>query len=354
VLLALFVTEAVLHLAGIRPERHRPPRWEVWDDGAFEPTTPWGAGRIRRKSSFERLGVRMGEYVPGARFRVLYGDAEDGVEMSVNALGLRGPPVERAKSPGTFRVLALGDSFTFGVGVRDEDTFVRRIEAALAKDGPAEVLNAGVQGYNTRDEVIYLEHRWGHLDPDLVLITFFLNDAYSDAAILNRGEDFDVGGEGASAVGRWSRIVEFAEHGWRVRAARSAVEEHYEAHYFDRGFLENRADDAPFRVDWDAARAALARARELADERGFTLAVAIFPELFALDGDYPFEAIHDLVREQCETLSIPVCDLLPAFRGHDAATLWVDPADHHPNAQAHRIAADGITTFLRERGLVKR
>jgi hypothetical protein len=51
------------------------------------------------------------------------------------------------------------------------------------------VLNAAVMGYNTRDEVIYLERRWLAFAPDLVLITFYLNDAYSDTTFLNMGQE---------------------------------------------------------------------------------------------------------------------------------------------------------------------
>ncbi len=74
--------------------------------------------------------------------------------------------------------------------------------------------------------------------------------------------------------------------------------------------------------------------------------LVLFPELHELDGDYPFENVHRRVREAAEGLGIPVLDLLDAFRGQDAADLWVHPTDHHPNARAHAIAASAIADFL--------
>jgi hypothetical protein len=58
------------------------------------------------------------------------------VTFAINQQGLRGPEVSQAKPPGTFRVLGLGDSFTFGTGVREQDTFLRRLEVDLDRSAP--------------------------------------------------------------------------------------------------------------------------------------------------------------------------------------------------------------------------
>lgn len=356
VVVALALGEIAVRVLGIEPERHAAPRWEVWDGAAYQPTTLWGEGRIRRPSSLARLGVRMGEYVPGARFRIVFDsdprgvfDEAGGVPMEVNSIGLRGPEVERRKPPGTRRILLLGDSFTFGVGVRDEDTFARRLENALGDDAPAgtrvEVLNAGTQGYNTRDEVAYLEHRWLALEPDLVLIVFYLNDVFSDGTFLNmgQGQGVTLGRPGGFAGA--SRLYDWVQHGLRAQAARREMD----AFYAEPFFREATPQSADESADWDASRRALARAAALSRERGFALGLVVFPELHALDGDYPFTAVHELVLRECAALDIPALDLLPAFRGRDAGSLWVHPSDHHPNEEAHGIAAIAIEAFVRER-----
>src|SRR5439155_1571974 len=84
---------------------------------------------------------------------------------------LRGEEIKAEKPANTFRILGIGDSFTFGYGIKDEDTFLHGLQLRLNARPPGkrhyETLNAGVGGYNTRDEILYLEHRWLALDPDL-------------------------------------------------------------------------------------------------------------------------------------------------------------------------------------------
>ncbi|HVS17747.1 MAG TPA: SGNH/GDSL hydrolase family protein, partial [Planctomycetota bacterium] len=102
-----------------------------------------------------------------------YFDADGAVRGTINALGYRGALRPREKSPGTFRIALLGDSFTLGIGVRDEDTLAARLEAEL--EG-VEVLDFGVSASDTVDEVRYLEGYVAGFDPDLVAIVFFPND----------------------------------------------------------------------------------------------------------------------------------------------------------------------------------
>jgi len=76
------------------------------------------------------------------------------VHYTTNFSGLRGPWPE--PTPGRPRYAFLGDSFTFGLGVNDDETFVQR----LSKAEPFNVyLNAGVAGYSTDQEYLYLKQR---------------------------------------------------------------------------------------------------------------------------------------------------------------------------------------------------
>jgi hypothetical protein len=101
------------------------------------------------------------------------------VTVHTNALGLRGGPASAQKARGTYRILLLGDSFAFGFGVEDEETFA----AVLARTLPApagfervEVLNAGVSGWSADQYYLYLETIGFALAPDLVLLAETEND----------------------------------------------------------------------------------------------------------------------------------------------------------------------------------
>ena len=352
------LSEIGVRVFRLQPERYARPRWLAWDGAQFVDCGLWGGGMIKRPSRFSTQGVRMGEYLPNAQFKVVYAsnprgyfDDDNGVLMTINRIGVRGSVSSFAKPAGVYRILGLGDSFTFGVGVRDGDTFLsllaERLKAHAGREERVEVANAGVQGYNTRDEVLYLAHQWLRLAPDLVLITFYLNDAYDDLAFHNNGKGLGVYLERPSGLARYSRAWDLVQHRYRSARESKALEQYYHRPYFsDAPNYLSGGEEAE--VDWPACVRALRRARQLTRSRGIELSLVIFPELYKLDGRYPFLAIHRLVQETCASLGIPALDLLSAFRGRDARDLWVHPTDHHPNELAHQIAADALYEFVTE------
>ncbi|MEN8185483.1 MAG: SGNH/GDSL hydrolase family protein, partial [Myxococcota bacterium] len=97
-----------------------------------------------------------------------------------NSHGMRDVERRLEKPAGVFRVLALGDSFTYGAGVGFEDTFLAGLERTLnQRDGshpPVEVVKAGVPRYFPEAERLFLEHYAAPFDADLVLVVFVPND----------------------------------------------------------------------------------------------------------------------------------------------------------------------------------
>jgi len=102
--------------------------------------------------------------------------------VAIDREGMRGPE-PGPPDPGTLRILALGDSFTFGVGAEAGETYPARLQEILRARGlRAEVLNAGAPGYGVPDEAAWFA-RWGKpLAPDVVLVTVFIGNDLQDAA----------------------------------------------------------------------------------------------------------------------------------------------------------------------------
>ena len=111
-----------------------------------------------------------------------YFGADRRVVGRINALGLRGPECAPEPTPGRTRVALLGDSFTLGIGVRDEDTLPAQLERAL---GPErfEVLNFGVSATDTVQQVQYLQGFVLRFAPQVVVLVFFLNDTERDSTM---------------------------------------------------------------------------------------------------------------------------------------------------------------------------
>ena len=103
-------------------------------------------------------------------------DVMDGMILNTNSRGLRGTTEYRyQRTPGKQRILVLGDSFTFGSEVADDETFSHHLEAGLPH---TEVLNMGVQGYGHDQMLLYLKEEGVKYHPDIVIVGFVYPDIY--------------------------------------------------------------------------------------------------------------------------------------------------------------------------------
>jgi len=99
--------------------------------------------------------------------------------VTVNSKGLRGREVKYEKDKNTIRIMAIGDSFTYGYGADNYETFPKILEVELNRkyeDIAVEVINAGVTGWGTIQEKKYLLREGNKYDPDIIIVGFYLND----------------------------------------------------------------------------------------------------------------------------------------------------------------------------------
>lgn len=81
------------------------------------------------------------------------------------------------------RIAVVGDSFTFGWGANDDQTYPSQLEQLLnGKVGPTEVLNAGVCGTGTGNEALWYDLWVRSFHPNLVILTVVPNDTDDDLA----------------------------------------------------------------------------------------------------------------------------------------------------------------------------
>ncbi len=249
-----------------------------------------------------------------------------------------------------FRLVAVGDSFTWGDGVYAEDAWPARLERLLWRlELPARVEVATVSrpGWGTELEVEALARRLDSLAPDLVLLAYVLNDAEPGpgealdrlrAPLERRQPDAGLARRlhRASALYRWS--WERLENTRQRRAFLS----YYRALY----------DDQP---GWTAALGALDHLRELARARGVPVVAILFPIFDGpLDRRYPYRPLQQRVAAEMRWREFRVLDLLPVYRRVDPRRLALEPfTDAHPNELAHRLAAEAIRDYLVAEGLLR-
>ncbi len=103
-----------------------------------------------------------------------------GLTYQYNSAGMRGDDFSAEKNG--FRVVLLGNSCTFGWGVRQKETFATQLSTLLNAGSPdqrCEVINAGVPGYTAHQGKVYLQKELLDLKPDAAVVMFGWNDHWA-------------------------------------------------------------------------------------------------------------------------------------------------------------------------------
>lgn len=272
-------------------------------------------------------------------------------------LGVFGRDHRVGKAPGAFRILVLGDSVAeWAQFSPDGFTSVMAERLGPLAAATVEVLNAGVGGYNSEQEVLWYERNGYRFDPDLVLVAFVDNDFACPDTYSREGGDWVL-----RYYEEW-RVPVVADP-WglaRPLLARSHLARIVFAALAD---LRKRRDpDADFPLFDPIEERNLSALGRLADRlqaRGTALAIVQFPifKWFDAYATGPFGGMHRRLRDFCAGRGIPYLDLFDAYRREpvealcDPAELATDPPTH-PNARGHRLAGEAIAAFLAGRGLV--
>jgi hypothetical protein len=110
-----------------------------------------------------------------------------GVFYRTNSDGIRGVDVP-PKQPGERRILLLGDSFVWGDGLIESDTISQQLQRRLDVARPGyRVINAGIPGYDTQDELRQLRRLAPVYEPDTVVLFFFTNDVVASTGNIADG-----------------------------------------------------------------------------------------------------------------------------------------------------------------------
>ena len=303
--------------------------------------------RLALAVSVSALGLAAAEF--SARFAFRHagtsGNARDFIgqhgaapPIRNNSLGFR----EREIPPKSnrYRIVVVGDSFTWGQGVEEQDRFSDRIEQVL---GPRyEVFNFGRPGDNMPEHLDVLTQALA-VSPDFVLLQLYINDFETAAMQRPRPkpllpEDWD------RRMERSSMLYDLLRNQWNVTQEKIGLTDSY-ARYMERNLRDPASPHARLAYGqlaefFDGARAANVPA-----------GAVLFPapdSLGPYGRDYPFGYLHDGVRQMCAAKQVPCLDLLPLYATFaDPTTLWVSPLDAHPNAMSHSRAADEILARFR-------
>ena len=303
------------------------------------------------------------------------------VKIAISAHGLRdrlyGP-----KSPNTFRILTLGDSFTFGFGVEALDAYPKRLESILRVRTavPAfEVINGGASGYATNQELVFLHEEGLSFQPDLVLIGFFgFNDFRDNQLPMDR---FTVSDGYLYDRDGYEEVLKAKQRGldlpgkgylWAKSHAYRFLAQRYHQLLDNRGAspeslpvapaVSQRPKDAttgrqgPDDEQFDATTALITAIADTARSHTARVALVLIPDFKdAQNTQSVWEPTWKRMEAFCETRQIPVINLSGVFRAaHQAGRtpeLWYQ-GNQHWRVAGHQLAAETIFRELVDLGLI--
>lgn len=300
-------------------------------------TGAFGLGYARDRQLGFRLGANLDTScafpeAPGEAYRI-----------RTNALAVRDDrPLTEKKGR---RVLVLGDSMTFGIGVEREQAFPARLEKEL---GPGfEVVNVGCCMWGQSEEVAFLEHRASALAPDLVVVQITVaNDVLDDLRYRSSGSDELITDPTLCEDLKQHPLLRMpllADHSRAYRAL---------AWQLGRHAIRYRAMKEPWRLE--RAAVLVRRARDIATKLGARFAILIAPTAAQLEHSFAdrllgTRAINDFFLQFALREGIPTCDpsaQLQAVYAKSHTPYF--PIDKHWNPEGHEAVAAALAPLAAE------
>ena len=274
-------------------------------------------------------------------------------EYRHNSQGFRDAEHTIEKPEGVFRILALGDSYTWGVGARYEETFLVRLENWLngrGRDRPkVEIIKVGVPRYFPKIERLLLEHYGLAYQPDLIMAVFVPNDVIDSFLGMEALRPTSQGGyllsksaERVGALGTWLYI-----HSHLARAVLKRVFARAGSAGHQAGFSRDLTEPER-RVAWADIEEEYLRMKAIGDESGAPLVLVHIPQanLSPDVGRFLGRLMQDRVDAFIDTQ--PYLRSVSEKSGRDL--YW--PKDGHCNADGYAIIARVLFDQLTQRGLV--
>lgn len=280
-------------------------------------------------------------------------------EVRMNSSGLR--DYERPVLDGAYRIAVFGDSITFGIGVRAEETFPKIIEKMLNGDpggaGTAvQVFNFGVPSYNTVHEYRYMRESFDAFRPRMVILEFTAQNDTAQAAD-------ECAGINRYRMVRWLKDVLRNLYSYDFLASRfyDLLYERSAKQHNDRYKARLSHDELYYQDDyegWIEAKKTFAQIKQFCDSKNIVLVFAVFANNIALAPRPEADLMYPVVKKSVAAMrnagieNIVVLD--DAFRKYAGKEklLWVTPADSHFSCLAHRLAAEEIVKYVYKKGLI--
>ena len=256
-----------------------------------------------------------------------------GVDLTLNSMGHRSRELQHPKLPSEKRIFVLGSSITMGWGVKPEDVFTADVENRLNRDWKDSgiaytVVNAGIANYNTVYEVELFKGQVDQVEPDMVVLNYFINDAKADPIARQ------------TSILKHSFFLAFIYErlaGLYAGIKGKSLVDDYRELYKDG------------QTSWERCKQAVLELKAMCADRKIPLVILFMPDTHNLSQEGPYPAIYDKAVSTFRQMNIETLNTYPEFYekyGKDPKQLWVAIGDPHPNRNGHLILADNLYEYL--------
>ncbi|HIK93362.1 MAG TPA: hypothetical protein EYG03_15490 [Planctomycetes bacterium] len=280
-----------------------------------------------------------------------------------NSLGFRCPEFTLKKRPGTLRVVCFGDSSTFGIGARMQDTWPAQLQDMLAEDGnrgtPAspevsgarrvEVINAGVPGYTSYQGLQHMRQKLDLLDPDIVMASYANNDFWhwDDQTDAQQAERLTKNNNlrGMLMPSRFLQVIDAAfsqlqNHVTTETAATASPNQHWaEAASFN---YIDPVEEWTRRVPLESFKDNVNQMADMCEQRRLPLILVKWPDQPQAAGQWsPRIAYQDVLEDIAAERTLQIADVVRLFqdnRGWSVGT-YVPNDIVHVNRNGNSLAA---------------
>lgn len=280
-----------------------------------------------------------------------YYDGKEWVNLT-NSLGLMDREYPLNKSNNTFRILALGDSVTEGYLLPSpEAAYSKQLEKMLnnnLKGYNFEVINAGVGGYNSRQEIRLFEVLAPKLKPDLVILEYSMGDTASAPKLKKVSED-TYRLEYYSTT--FPTIMDSEINAFLV--------EHSAAYKFFMKKITNILKKIGeeelikyYNIGYKKDKEAFNKLKKISNQIDAEVVIFIFP-YFEDFNNYTHLEEHDYIKKIAKEAGIDYVDLFDTFKQYEYKELRTNKYDSmHPNEFGNQIASKAIYDAITKKKLI--
>ncbi len=322
----------------------------------FQPVGRIGVVREFKPSAFPGIGY---ELLPDHTYEYRYGPSHPFglpliIPVRINHFGFRGGELRREKAPGTVRILAIGDSYTFGQGVLEPDIYHAVLKRELERTAPEgvkiEVINAGVPGYNFVQEVLWYRNYCVKFHPDIVLWGFNTNDGHAHPGYrvnaLGVLTSTDQHREKANPL-----IIRKPRQMWTLQdflITHSQIARQFQSRILRHEFRGKHPAtlNPPRKFFPMEVMNTYFQALETIIRNTDTPFLAVVFSMLRAQSKKQWKT-GDWFISRCKSAGLPCIDLQHVLDSRPIKEFRVHPTDYHPNAKAHRIYAEQIIKCLK-------